>query len=54
MAVFLGFLGWVGAAAWTIRRGLTAEGSVQRAPFLRGLAVTALCFSVWIAGLLNA
>lgn len=54
LAVFLGFLGWVGGAAWTIRRGLTAEGALRRGPFLRGLAVTALCFGVWIVGLLNA
>ncbi|MGK0359447.1 MAG: hypothetical protein ACI9U2_001749 [Bradymonadia bacterium] len=54
VAVFLGFLGWVGGAAWTIRRGLTAEGTLRRASFLRGLAVTVLCFGVWIVGLLNA
>lgn len=54
VAVFLGFLGWVGGAAWTIRRGLTAEGKLRRAPFLRGLAVTVLFFGVWIVGLLNA
>lgn len=53
-AVFLGFLGWAGGAAWTIRRGLTAEGRIQRGHFLRGLALTALCFGVWILGLLNA
>ena len=54
IAVFLGFLGWVGGAAWTIRRGLTAKGTVRRKPFLRGLAITLLCFGVWIVGLLNA
>jgi hypothetical protein len=53
-AVFLGFLGWAGGAAWTIRRGLNAEGKVQRRRFLRGLAFTALCFGVWVLGLLNA
>lgn len=54
VAVFLGFLGWVGGAGWTIRRGLTAEGRIVKTPFLRGLMVTALCFGIWIAGLVNA
>ena len=54
VAVFLGFLGWVVGAGWTIRRGLTAEGAVVRRPFLQGLAATVLCFAIWIVGLVNA
>lgn len=54
IAVFFGFLGWVGGAGWTIRRGLTPAGGLVRRPFLRGLAATITCFAIWILGLLNA
>lgn len=52
--VFLGFLGWAGGAAWTIRQGLTAQGKIRRTRFLRGLAFTLACFAVWVFGLINA
>ena len=43
--VFLLFLAWIGAAFWTIWRGLSPAGKVNRSALFRGVLTTLIFFS---------
>ena len=54
LLVVLAFAGWVIGGFLTIGRGLDAEGRRVAGAFWRWAGLTAVCFGLWVLGLLSA
>ncbi|MBV69797.1 MAG: hypothetical protein CMH52_00480 [Myxococcales bacterium] len=54
MLIVLSFLGWVSAVVFTIRRGLSAELTVVKGPFLKGTLATIILLGLWVFALFRA
>jgi hypothetical protein len=54
LLVILSFLGWIVGVGGTIRKGMTADLGVKKAPFIRWIAATVLSFVVWLFALSQA